>query len=175
MNDDMKKRRLANELWKPISGYENYSISTYGRIKKQNMIMKTFEAKNGYIRVSLRNNNGQKMFTVSRLLLETFVGKAPTQKHHAAHENGIKKDNRLKNLSWKTPAENNADKEKHGTKIKGVKHPDAKLTESDVLFIRKNYKRTGWNKSNCRFLAEKFNITMANVLYILNRNSWKHI
>jgi hypothetical protein len=52
---------------------------------------------------------------VSRLILETFVGPAPTPKHHAAHRDGKVRNNTLSNLSWKTAKENCADKVRHGT------------------------------------------------------------
>jgi hypothetical protein len=48
------------------------------------------------------------------LVLEAFVGPRPDGMQ-AAHENGKAGDDRLENLSWKTPLENAADKIRHGT------------------------------------------------------------
>jgi hypothetical protein len=35
------------------------------------------------------------------MVLEAFVGPAPSRKHHPAHLNGDEQDNRLENLAWR--------------------------------------------------------------------------
>jgi hypothetical protein len=42
---------------------------------------------------------------------------------HAAHFNGDSGDNRIENLYWATPAQNNADIARHGNVKKGKDHP----------------------------------------------------
>ena len=65
----------------------------------------------GYARVTL---DGKKV-RVHRLVLFAFRGPPPTSRHHGAHLDGDKANNRLDNLAWKTPEENEGDKKAHGT------------------------------------------------------------
>ena len=53
----------------------------------------------------------------------------------------------------------------------GEDHGKSKLSNKDVLKIRKMRKK-GYT---FKFIAEKFNITSANVGYITKRKTWKHI
>lgn len=64
-------------------------------------------------------------------------GYPPTPKHEAAHSCG-KGDERCVtkgHLSWKTRAENEADKLVHGTHNRGERHPLVKLSEDDARYI----------------------------------------
>ena len=71
--------------------------------------------KTGYLQVHLTRPDGSRHWAlVHVLVLETFVGPRPTG-HQAAHENGVKTDCRLENLSWKTTSENIRDQVRHGT------------------------------------------------------------
>lgn len=71
-----------------------------------------------------------------------------------------------------TYADNNKDRHAKGrTKImRGSRHGCSKLTEKDVLYIRKHYKR-GLSKK----LANKFGVCKENITAIARRRIWKHI
>ncbi|MDT8871565.1 hypothetical protein RAA17_12035 [Komagataeibacter rhaeticus] len=73
------------------------------------------------------------------------------QKHHAAHNNGIKANNSAGNVRWASPHENNMDKHRHGTMKtgsdhhaikkpecmpRGILHGNAKVNDADVIAIR---------------------------------------
>lgn len=65
----------------------------------------------GYLEVCLRadgrKGGKQRMAYVQRLVCETFLGPAPAESFQAHHKNGDRTDNRLANLEWSTPWENN--------------------------------------------------------------------
>lgn len=71
---------------------------------------------------------------VSRMVCEAANGPPPTPKHEAAHScgKGHAACCAKRHLSWKTRAENMADKVEHGTHHRGERNPSAKLKKSDV-------------------------------------------
>ena len=52
----------------------------------------------------------------------------------------------------------------------GASHPNTKLTDEDVRYIRTEYR-----EDNARELMEKFGITRTHLSSITNRRSWKHV
>lgn len=109
------------EIWKDIPGYDGFQASNIGRIKslarastrQKNGVMVTVFRKekirevtvnlHGYLIVNI---NG-KTLRIARLVLMAFVGLPEEPRIYANHINGIKTDNRLCNLEWATPRENN--------------------------------------------------------------------
>ena len=109
------------ELWKDICGYEGrYQVSNWGRIKSLNRtitdcrrrrqiirekILKPENVDDGYERVSLCRNGGQKHHRVATLVYEAFNGPIP-EGLEIDHINGNNRDNRLENLRVCTHKEN---------------------------------------------------------------------
>lgn len=108
-----------------------------------------------------------KRFRVSVLILTVFVGPCPPGLE-CCHENGDEKDDRLDNLRWDTHSANLMDRRKHGTAPVGSKHFRAKLTEADVVEMR----RIGYP---LRQHAEKYKISEALASMILRRKIWTHV
>jgi hypothetical protein len=73
---------------------------------------------------------------VHRLVLEAFVGPCP-EGLQCRHKDGNKNNNHLSNLCWGTPAENTADKDRHGQILRGDEHP-----------MRKDPSRAAWGDKN---------------------------
>lgn len=69
-----------------------------------------------------------------------------------------------------TQAENIADKVNKNRQSKGVGHGAAKLTEKQVLSIRRERKH-----STLQELAEKYKVCISSISGISNRVSWRHI
>jgi hypothetical protein len=74
---------------------------------------------------------------VHRLVCEQTHGESPSSIHEAAHScgNGHLGCVNPNHLSWKTPAENTADKITHGTLARGERNGKSRLTQNDVRKI----------------------------------------
>lgn len=99
---------MKNEIWKDIPGYEGlYQVSNLGRVKSliTGKKLKELNAATGYLQAVLYKNRIPKRFLIHRLVAETFI-KNPNKKPTVNHKNGVKHDNRLKNLEWATYKEN---------------------------------------------------------------------
>lgn len=95
------------ENWKRINHetYNDWEISSEGRVRKGEKILKTNFNKYGYERVTLTKNKKRKEFTIHRLVALTFI---PNPKKLATvnHKDLDKKNNNLENLEWMTNLEN---------------------------------------------------------------------
>jgi hypothetical protein len=104
-----------------------------------------------------------------RIVCESVHGPAPTCKHQAAHScgNGHLGCVNPRHLSWKTHAENMADKLIHGTENRGDRNGQSRLTEDQVREIRR-LKGSMFQRE----IAEKFGVTLSTVNHIYNRTTW---
>ena len=75
-----------------------------------------------------------------------------------------------RHLRWASKVENSADKVLHGTHLFGEAAPWAKLTESDVLYIRS---KSGMVSQTA--LAEQFDVSASLVGLIQRGLRWKHL
>jgi hypothetical protein len=176
------------EIWKTIPGYSLYQASNMGRIKTFNWknlgreaIMKPAMDGSGYLRTMLKRDGDGKIHTIKvhRIILTTFKGNPPTQKHQCNHINCIRTDNRDFNLEWVTNSENQLHSFAMGmNNKKGSKNPAATLTEDQVIEIRKNYiyglkgRHNGVTKQQ---IADKYNTSFAVIKQIVQRRTWKHL
>ena len=106
-----------------------------------------------------------------RVMCELAHGNPPSPKHHAAHNCGKGKGSCVnpRHLRWATALENAADKNFHGTQIKGEKNHNHKLTQHDVRSIRNRYKSDG---STLASLASEFGVNKSAIQKVIRRESW---
>lgn len=79
---------------------------------------------------------------------------------------------RPEHLFLGTKNDNNQDKVKKNrqAKMKGENHPSVKLTHEQVREIRELYSKFDWST---RSLAKQYNVTQANVWYIVKNKTWR--
>jgi hypothetical protein len=106
------------------------------------------------------------------VMCEMAHGPKPTPEHEAAHSCGKGHLGCInpRHLSWKTPKENAADKELHGTVSRGERQGVSKLKEKDVLFIRAMA-----GKAPQSALAAQFGVRQSTINKIVQRQRWRHI
>lgn len=124
----------------------------------------------GYMEVGLVRDKKQWYRRVNRLVCEAWHG-TPVGGLHACHIDGSRTNNHFSNLRWGTQAENEADKVLHGTAIVGSMHPLAKLTEQQVVIIKRKL-RAGERGSD---IARAMRISTSKVSEIKHGRSWKHV
>lgn len=182
---------MSKEIWKDLPKYEGlYQASNMGRVRSLDRYRphgktKTKQFRKGkllkpgydgrYFSISLFKNGvkTQKSRWLHQVIAETFLGPRP-EGLHCAHKNGDSRDNRVSNLKWCTRQENEEDKKRHGRIVHGEKHQWSKLTEKDVLRIRKMYKPPP-NGLSCLKIGKLFNVGDECIRSIIIGETWKHI
>ena len=112
-----------SETWKKLTCFGDiYEISTKGNIRNTTTgrVLKNKVKKNGYVEICLYHNGLCKHLLVHRLVALTFL-ENPEGKKQVNHLNNNPADNRVENLAWCTPSENNLWGYKHG-RMKPVTH-----------------------------------------------------
>ena len=164
------------EKWVP-SVHPDYKVSNYGRVMqwRKRLVLKQSTNKDGYKCVRLAGQT----YRVHRLVAMAFIPN-PENKPQVNHIDGNKQNNNLNNLEWVTNQEN----VQHAFKIGlekahyGEEHGMAKLTNEDVLTIRKLYAGgiTDFNnKYSQRELAKMYGVKQSTIWGILHRKNWSHI
>jgi hypothetical protein len=113
---------MSSTHWSKIPNFSLYEASRLGRIRNiaTRKILKPGPNDGGYLRVNLVRDDGRRVKgLVHVLMLMAWCGPRPSPRHHGAHCRNDKKNNRLDNLEWKLPEENEADKRLHGTAPRG--------------------------------------------------------
>jgi hypothetical protein len=168
-------------IWKDVPGHPDLQASNFGMIRKRledgsfKCIAQKFYAysKNkSYWTVCVNGSS----HLVHRLVCLAFHG-LPTSKgrDRVGHWDDDPNNNRSQNLRWVTHAENLEDHVRNGGRLgaetarnPGSNNPNAKLTEADVVEIRKD------PRSNSE-VAVSYGVTRSTVWYIRSRKAWAHV
>lgn len=169
------------EIWKNVVGFEDkYIVSNKGNVKRlghfyenerwgirflKEMNLKQTVSRHGYLMTSVMKSK-----SIHRLVAIAFIPN-PENKPEVNHINGIKTDNRVENLEWVTPSEN----QKHSFKIgikstTGSKHALAKTSEAEVVEMRLKFKQGDSIVS----LAKKYGLKYMATYMIISGRTWKH-
>lgn len=144
--------------WFLVPGYRAYAVHRSGLVA----CLATGEivephARSGYLRVRVvRSDNGARQWVpVHTLMLLTFVGPRPSSRHHGAHfPDRDKTNNRVENLRWALPEENESDKRMHGTAPTGGRRIPLPLAA--VQDIRRRARRGQSYQRIAKVVAERW-------------------
>ena len=189
---EFTEEELLNEIWLPIKDFEDYyEVSNLGRFRSKDRllirnngvtqftkgkILKNNYYSNGYVQLILYVNKNRFNFLGHRVVAEHFIPN-PDNLPIVNHINLIKWDNRVSNLEWCTHSDNNNHAVKNGCfdnkkVIKGENHPNTKLTDEDVKYIKRNIKNI-----NSSSLYSMFSDKISRSAFdkICKGETWKHI
>ena len=165
---------LDKEVWKPIPGFEEYQVSSEGRVKSvmryarsgkglrrvpEKLMTLSLHPESGHWRVQLSKQGKTKTFVVYKLVMEIHKQEEKPEGSHIAHLDGDTGNNSMANLAWQ--AKGSA----------GVTHQKASLNENDVEEIR-SLRQSGMSVDQ---IATKMQISKAQVSKIANRKSRQNI
>lgn len=173
---------MAEEIWKVIPGFENYKASNFGQIRSITRIAKsafgpakdvdgpimkpTLRKKDGYLIIGLVVNGKQHQKGLHQFIMLAFVGKPP-EGLQTLHADGIRTNCALSNLSYGTALANAEDRTKHGNTGIGEKNGNSRLSDAQVLEIRRIKTETDCTYAS---LAPRFGVTPEMISKICNRN-----
>jgi hypothetical protein len=179
---------MSAETWKAIPGFEGlYEVSDHGRVRSLDRVTgvlnrwgtitqrkfagrvlqpETNHARGGYRYVNLYVDGAQHLRRVAVLVAAAFLGPRPDGQE-VRHLNGQPTDDRKANLAYGTRKENAADREAHGTALRGEIHPSSVLKKSDVERIRGLRGRLAQ-----RAIATQFGISQQHVSNLQTKKRW---
>lgn len=116
--------------------------------------------------------DGERETTASRIVCAKVNGPPPGDNYHAAHScgNGHGGCVTKRHLRWATPSENSEDSRRHGTMRLGRHVHTAKLTEMDILEIRRAYPSVRIAR-----LAARYAVSWSTIHCVITRKTWGHI
>lgn len=160
----------------PITGYPNYYCTPNGKIishrRVKPIILKPKVDRDGYLSVVLYSlPNVRHYLQAHQIIAISFLSPRPDGMC-VNHKNGDKQDNRVENLEWLTPADN----ERHARKILGKrclgeKASQSKLKTDDVQKIKKLLK----TKLTQQKIADIMGVSQSQIGRIYRGVNWGHV
>jgi hypothetical protein len=180
---------MADEEWRPVVGYEGlYEVSSFGRVRsldrhervslpsgaeyvrrRRGRLLVIPPDHDGYAHAKLSRDGVVSGHGVHALVCAAFHGPRPEGKQ-AAHNDGRKGNNAASNLRWATPTENSADMLSHGTVLNGQRNHLARLSEAQVIEIRRKLTTAGPTQ-----IAREYGVTPECIMAIRSGRTWKHL
>lgn len=161
------------EDWRRIPSFPRYEANAAGRIRRigQDSALALCPTRRGYNNYRLARDGSYVNVHGHVLVCEAFHGPRPSPKHEVAHEDGVAGRDSADNLSWKTRAENHADKRRHGTHRQGRDISWAVLQPENIPIIRA---RLAAGEPMSRIGAD-YGVSEGAINGIRIGRNWKHV
>lgn len=157
---------MSERGWTPIPGWPTHEVARDGAVRRvaaPNGRARLKElspyVRRGYNAVVLCNGPRKLQVYIHRLVARVFIPN-PEGKPHVNHKNGDRFDNRIENLEWVTPHENN----RHSWRVLG----NAKLERADVRNIRAS-------REPHSALARKYGVSRSAISRVKSGDLWGHV
>ena len=161
------------EILHEVPGYTGYFVSDDGLIYgPSGKLMHQMTMPSGHLYVLCNRGRGKqhKLF-VHRAVLLAYVG-LPGNGQEARHLDGDPTHNKLSNLAWGTRYEQWDDRRRHGVAPIGESSGSHKLTESQVIEIRRKYAN---NRVTYRSLAKEYGVSHTTIGAAIKGHHWAHL
>lgn len=164
---------MAVEEWRTIPGFENYSVSNMGRVRRDvggkgaraGTLLRPARDNMGRLSVALSCNGIACTKRVHRLVMLAFRGECPIG-NQVAHNNGDPSDNRIQNLRYTTQQDNNLDIHRHGRRFGRQLLEMAQAVE---IMCRLDAGET------VRGLAREYGVSKMVIGHIKHGRAWAHL
>ncbi len=174
---------MEDEIWETCRGYENYQVSSLGRVRRSvpsrgtwpGRVHRPWLRSDGYRCVMLSSRGRRRWVRVARLVCRAFHGRPRRYRavngrillQEARHLDGDSANDNAQNLAWGTRTQILLAQSRptEAPWVRGVLHPKAKLTEDDVLAIRRD-------PHILAKIAGDYGVCISSVWAIKNRVNW---
>jgi hypothetical protein len=154
-------------MWKKLDEDPRYWVSDNGVVKGVNgKVLSPHVDKDGYATVRIAG----KTYRIHRLVATSFIGPKPDG-YEIGHRDGDSSNNCVENLKYCTHAENIADKTLHGTIARGQQNGKSRLTDSQVVDI----KRRILSGESSASIALDYGVVGGTIDHIKQGRTWRHI
>ena len=149
---------MIKEIWKPIENFNNYEISSLGRVKNisTGKVLKPILISTGYYQVGLFKQNKCYRKLIHRLVAEAFL-ENPENLPQINHIDEVKINNKVENLEWCSASYNT----NYGTRNKRLSISHAKKVQCI---------ETGEIFDCAKDVARKYNLELFSVSNAANPN-----
>lgn len=157
------------ETWRDLVEWPSYTVSSFGVVRGPRSLL-TPGLIHGYEIVSLSRNGVVKNKRVHQIVIEAFIGPAPFNGALVAHNDGNRRNNRIKNLRWASSLENQADRKRHDTRMRGSDVSWSKLKEDDIPIIRERV----LSGEKYKDIAVSYGVSVSTIHLIKTGKIWRH-